>query len=138
MGSSASAPDEGQPFPAGLLKAKRKVPRMGQGNPRHKYRLGGERIESSPEEKDSGVLVDEKTRQCVLAAQKASCILGCIKRSVTSRLREVILPLCSALVRPHLEYCDQLWNPQHRKDMDLLERAMKGHEDDQRGGTPLL
>ncbi|PKU40134.1 hypothetical protein llap_9557 [Limosa lapponica baueri] len=63
------------------------------------------------------------TLQCVLAAQKANCILGCIKRSVASRSREVILPLCTTLVRPHLEYCFQLWSPQHRKDMDLLERV---------------
>ncbi|PKU43616.1 hypothetical protein llap_6074 [Limosa lapponica baueri] len=87
---------------------------------------------SSPEEKDSDVLVDEKlymSQQCALEAQKDNHILGCIKRNMASRLREVILPLYSALMRPHLEYCLQLWSPQHKKDMDSLEqvqwRAMK-------------
>lgn len=59
--------------------------------------------------------------QCALAAQTANCIVGCIKRDVTSRLREVILPTTpSTLERAHLECCILLWNPQHKKDTDLL------------------
>jgi len=76
------------------------------------------------EEKDLEVLVDEKlnmSQRCALAAQNTNHILGCIKRSVASRLRDVILPLYSALMRPHLESCIQLWGPQHKKDMGVLE-----------------
>ena len=74
------------------------------------------------------VLADKKinmSQQCALTAQKANCLLGFIKRSVASRLREGILPLYSALVRLLLQCCVQLWGPQHKKDMDLLEQVQR-------------
>jgi len=75
-------------------------------------------IEHSPTEKDLGVWEDGKlnmSQHCALTVRKANCILGCIKTSVASRLREVILPLYFALVRPYLEYSIQMWNPTGEK-----------------------
>ncbi|KFV88475.1 hypothetical protein N308_06460, partial [Struthio camelus australis] len=109
-------------------KGKCKVLHLGRNNPMHQYRLGTDLLESSSAEKDLGVLVGNKLnmrQQCALVAKKANGILGCISQSVASRWREVILPLSSALVRLHLDYCVELWAPQYKRDMALLERVQR-------------
>ena len=105
-----------------------KVLHLGRRNPRHLYRQEGAVLESSPTEKDLGVLMDEKlnmNQPCTLADQKGNGILASIRRGVASRDREVTVPLYSALVRPHMEYCVQVWNPQYKKDRELSERVQR-------------
>jgi len=76
----------------------------GRNNHIHQYRLGKEELERSSAEKDLSVLVSNRlamSQQHILVAKKANGIVGCTKKSMASRLTEVIVPLSSALVRPH-------------------------------------
>jgi len=114
----------------------------GLGQPQYQYRLGDEGIVRSPAKNNFKVLVDEKIemgQQYALATQKANHILGCIKRSVASRSRDGILPLYSALVRPHMEHCIQLWSPQQKERHGPVGAGPEEvHKNDLRDGTPLL
>lgn len=73
-----------------------------------------------------GVLGEKKlstSRQCAPVAKKTNGILVCIGKSIASRLRGSIVPLCSALMRPHLKYCTQSWALQYKRDMDIPEQV---------------
>ena len=120
-------------------EVKCKVLHLSQGNIHYRYKLRNESIEFSTAKKDLGVLVNEKldmSQQCVLAVQKANCIPGCIKISILSWLRDMILALYSALVRPHLEVlCPDVESSVQERHGAVGACPEEGHNDDPRSRT---
>ena len=83
----------------------------GHGNLDVNYKMGYTVLGTSVKEKDLGVTMRTDTKvseQCGIAASKGNQILGLIRRNITYKEKYLIIPLCKAIVRPHLEYCTHL------------------------------
>ena len=79
-------------------------------------------LEMSSVEKDLGGVVDNRLATGSSVPwwpRRPMESWGVLKKSVASRLREVILLICTALVRLHLEYCVHFWAPQVKKDREF-------------------
>ena len=100
----------------------------GHNNQRHQYNMNGHILEQLDQEKDLGVIITDSLKpgkQCAITAKKANRVLGIINRSITCKERKIILQLYKSLVRPHLEYAVQAWNPYLAKDITILEKVQR-------------
>ena len=102
----------------------------GPGNTGMNYEMEGSILSKTVKEKDLdlGVTMNASMKvseQCRIAASKGNQILGMIRRNITYKEKSLIVPLYKAIVRPHLEYCIQAWNPHLRKDIDMLETIQR-------------
>ena len=101
-----------------------KVLHLGRRNPRYEYNMGDLTLETATEEKDLGVIIDEKLKfdkHTEAQVNKANKVLGLLRRSFETLDKETLVWLFKALVRPHLEYCNTVTYPVYEKDAKLLE-----------------
>ena len=101
---------------------------IGSRNTHHKYEMNGRKLDHIEEEKDLGVLIDERLdfhRQTAAAVKKANQVLGLVKRTF-SVLDKITLPLLfTSLVRTHLEYGNVIWGPFYKMDIKAVERIQR-------------
>lgn len=105
-----------------------KVMHIGPKNKQVHFKINDQQLVTVDEEKDLGITICDNLKvatQCAEATKKANKILGCIKRTFTSRKKNIILPLYKSLVRPHLEYSVPAWRPFLIKDINLLEGVQR-------------
>ena len=96
------------------------------GSSEYTYSMNNSNLEVVSEEKDLGVIFTDSFKpssQCCKAAKTANQILGMVKRNFNFLGKNIVLRLYKMLVRPHLEYSVQAWNPYFEKDKFILEQV---------------
>ena len=92
------------------------------------YELGGKHIETVVAEKDLGVTIDVDLsfqQHIIDKVNKANSFVGIIRRSFLFLDAEMFLTLYKSIVRPHLEYANQVWAPQLKKHKEMLENVQR-------------
>uniref|UniRef100_K7F0M2 Reverse transcriptase domain-containing protein n=1 Tax=Pelodiscus sinensis TaxID=13735 RepID=K7F0M2_PELSI len=105
-----------------------KVMHIGKNNPNYTYSMMGANLATTNQERDLGVIVDSSLKtstQCAVVVKKANRMLGIIRKGIENKTQNILLPLYKTMVRPHLEYCVQMWSPHLKKDILALERVQK-------------
>ena len=105
-----------------------KIMHLGATNPKHTYTMGGTNLAVTSEERDLGVLIDDKLsfRSHIKGiVSKANRVLGLIRIGFDCLDKNMFLNLYPVLIRPHLEYCVQVWSPHWAQDIKLVEGVQR-------------
>ena len=105
-----------------------KIMYLGYDNAKHEYSLNGTTLAETEEEKDLGILVDNKlkfSRHIRGIVARANRMIGLMKISFENMDKDMFLPLYNTLIRPLLEYCVHAWSPSLVKDVQLLENCQR-------------
>src|SRR6267154_1675724 len=103
-----------------------KVMHFGANNSKETYSINNTILKEVQEEKDLGVIVQNNLKvseQCSKVVKTANRVLGMISRTFQNKSKEIIIRLHKSLVRPHFEYCVQVWHPHLIKDIQLIENV---------------
>jgi len=92
----------------------------------YEYKFDGVKLQQVLQERDLGVDVTSSLKpsaQCSKAVASVMRVLGIIRRNFVISDKEDFRLLFSGFMRPHLEYCVQVWSPYMKKDIELIERV---------------
>ena len=82
------------------------------------YKMEEDVLSRTTQEKDLGVTFSDDMKvseKCRIADSKGNQILGLIRRYITYKDKQLIVPLYKATVRTHLEYCIQAWRSYRKR-----------------------
>jgi Reverse transcriptase (RNA-dependent DNA polymerase)/Endonuclease-reverse transcriptase len=110
-----------------------KIMHFGKLNPKDQYYMtdfDGKQIQINVAklEKDVGVTISDDlcfSRHIQIITARANQMLGLVDRSFTFKSADLIKRVYCAFVRPHLEYCVQIWNPHLKKDINMIENVQR-------------
>ncbi|PIK40492.1 hypothetical protein BSL78_22653 [Apostichopus japonicus] len=104
------------------------VMHIGSSNQKFTYNLNGVELQEVSVERDLGIYIDsslQPSKHCLEAAKRGNRVLGMIKRNFSFLKEDIVVRLYKQLVRPHLEYAVQAWNPYFAKDKEVLEKVQR-------------
>ena len=105
-----------------------KIMHLGNHNPKHTYSMEEADLTITSEEKDLGVLIDNKLefgKHIKGIVKRANRMLGLIRIGFACLDKDIFMNLYPVLIRPLLEYCVQVWSPYKRKYINLLEGVQR-------------